>query len=152
MIQQTRALISPMKKSLTDPIYISFFKVATAGDKHAKIFQLARHYFFKKEPLLFFTTKPEAIKYTSLLLWAYSKDDFLPHTSDLDSPHHLLFLGDRLPKKETFSVFNLEPGPLMIEGVRAIYEFDDSSTPNKATLSKKRYNYYSEKGCAIQLQ
>ncbi|PCI78751.1 hypothetical protein COB21_00185 [Candidatus Aerophobetes bacterium] len=152
MTPRTSQMSPRVKKANSKKIYVTFFKVANAREKQVKIFEIAHHYFTKGQALLFFSKNPVALDYTSLLLWSYSKNDFLPHTKDLENCDNLLYLGQTAPKRETHAAFNLEPSPIDLESVTTIYEFDDSSTAEKASFAKKRYSYYLEKGCAIQLQ
>ena len=137
----------------TKPVYVTFFKVAKARDKQIKIIELAYHHFTRAHPILFFSKDKSALDYVSWLLWSFSKNDFLPHTKDLNNEKGLIYLSDQLPQTHCItSIFNLSAPPIMTDQVPNLYEFDDTSTPEKGALAKKRYNYYLSKNFSLQLQ
>lgn len=137
----------------TKQVYVTFFKVAKARDKQIKIIELAYHHFMRAHPILFFSQDQSALDYVSWLLWSFSKNDFLPHTRELSNEKGLIYLSDELPQTPRItSIFNLSATPIMTDQVANLYEFDDTSTPEKGLLAKKRYNYYLSKNFALQLQ
>ncbi|CAM0117143.1 DNA polymerase III subunit chi [Rhabdochlamydiaceae symbiont of Dictyostelium giganteum] len=120
---------------------VIFYPVKTQQAKLEKLVQVATLHFEKKEPLLFLVPSEEVALFLDQLFWKMPKEGFLPH------PSHLLHISDKvLP--EFPCVFNLCKDPLF-HPLKAVYELEDLTHPEKQALSKKRYDLYKNHGYQV---
>ena len=119
-----------------------FFQVHTAQDKIARIIEAARFHFLKKEHLLFFVEDDRALRYIDDLLWSTPRESFLPHKI-LSTPEKELIgiTKEKLNLNESKIAFNLCLTPLLLD-IPHVYDFEDTSSPNKQMLSQIRFSAY----------
>jgi DNA polymerase-3 subunit chi len=128
-----------------------FFEVKNAQDKLKRIFQTAEAHFEKSEPLLLLVSDSAAALFIDEWLWKLEETSFLPHlVSDLPSSEIILISTKQEPHDRNF-LFNLSADlPPNTDKGKIFYEFDDSSSPLKKELSKKKFEFYRERGFLIE--
>jgi DNA polymerase IIIc chi subunit len=130
-----------------------FFTVQSAQDKVKKIFQTAKEHFGKKEPFLLLVPDMAAATFIDEWLWKMEETSFLPHTITEESSEELIVISPLQAPHERHFLFNLcSPPPQFHEKIKIVYEFDDSSSPLKSELSKKKFSFYREKDFLIELR
>jgi len=121
---------------------IILFQVKQPNEKISRLAETASSHFERKERLVIFT---DAIQYVDDLLWKIPL--FLPHS--IDTEDFIIITSS----KTTFSAkvaFNLCPTPLLIEGFRLIYDFEDLTSPSRQQLSSVRFDAYKKAGLLIE--
>ncbi len=128
-----------------------FFDVKNATDKLKKIYQTATSHFEKKEPLLILVSDAAAALFIDEWLWKIEDASFLPHAvSDTPSKEIILISTTQEAHERPF-LFNLGADlPMRTDKIKIFYEFDDSSSPSKKELSKKKFTYYRNLGFLIE--
>lgn len=129
---------------------VTFFQVRSSQEKFRHIAEMCRFHFRKKEPFLLFVEDEKGENFLDEFLWKYPENGFLPHKI-LSEAENILIAITKLKKNLNGAkyAFNLCPTPLLLPGLRKIYEFEDSSSPNKQTLSSMRFASYKQAGYAL---
>jgi DNA polymerase IIIc chi subunit len=93
----------------------------------------------------------KAVLYVDELLWKFPSTSFLPHvSSDKETSAFIAITRSRININQAKFAFNLCPTPLLIEGIRLIYDFEDLTSPLKQQLSAIRFDAYKKAGCLIE--
>jgi DNA polymerase IIIc chi subunit len=76
---------------------------------------------------------------------------FLPHLASEEETASLIAITKaRKNVNQAKFAFNLCSTPLLIEGIRLIYDFEDLTSPFKQQLSAVRFDAYKRAGCLIE--
>jgi DNA polymerase IIIc chi subunit len=133
------------------PARVVLFQVRQPNLKVMKLVQTANAHFEKKEPLLIVVEDEKTMLYVDELLWKEPPTSFLPHVvADNDTPAFVAITKSRANVNQAKFAFNLCPTPLLIEGIRLIYDFEDLTSPLKQQLSSVRFDAYKKAGCLIE--
>ena len=125
---------------------VVFFQVSDASSKLNWVAQMAQFHFAKKERFLIIAEETKALTFTDELLWRHPPNSFLPHAI-VDQPcvEWIALTKEKKNLNDARYAFNLCPTPLLIEGpFRIIYDFEDTSSPNKKLLSQIRFDAYKQ--------
>lgn len=130
---------------------VVLFQVRNANLKVARLAEMAGTHFEKKEQLLIIAEDEKAVQYVDELLWKFPPTSFLPHVTTEKATSALIAI---TKLKENVNqakfAFNLCPTPLLIEGLKLIYDFEDLTSPLKQQLSSTRFDAYKKAGCLIE--
>jgi DNA polymerase IIIc chi subunit len=123
-------------------------------DNAAKIkalIDMAHFHFERKEPFLVFVEDLKAEQFVDELFWKSPPHSFLPHSIAQEETTDWVVI-TRAKKNITQArvAFNLCSTPLLIDGFRIIYEFEDLSSPGKKHLSSIRLDAYQQAGITIE--
>jgi DNA polymerase IIIc chi subunit len=130
---------------------IVLFQVRNANLKIARLAEMAQTHFAKKEQLLIIAEDEKAALYVDELLWKFPPSSFLPHvTAEKSTAALIAITKTRENVNQAKFAFNLCPTPLMIEGIRLIYDFEDLTSPLKQQLSSIRFDAYKKAGYLIE--
>ena len=126
---------------------VTFFQVRSSQEKFRFIAERCRHHFQNKEPFLFFVEDEKGETFLDELLWKYPENGFLPHKI-INAPEDVPIAITKTKRNLSSAkvAFNLCPTPLLLPGFRKIYDFEDSSSPNKQALSGMRFAAYKQVG------
>ena len=106
----------------------------------------------KKERFLIVAEEIKALTFTDELLWKHPPNSFLPHAI-VEQPceEWIALTKEKKNLNDARFAFNLCPTPLLIEGpFRIIYDFEDTSSPNKKLLSQMRFDAYKQANFLIE--
>lgn len=124
---------------------VVFFQVSDSSAKLKKIVETARAHFGKNEPFLFFVEDDKALNFVDELLWKLPETSFLPHAaSEEPTQERIAITKTKANVNNALYAFNLCPTPLLIQGFKIIYDFEDLTAPNKKSLSSLRFNAYKQ--------
>ena len=85
-----------------------------------------------------------AATYVDKLLWRFPPESFIPHGIAPTSERITITTTQRNPEQIAI-VFNLCPTPFLdLTGVTHLYDFNDTSTAEKAALSQQRQEAYKK--------
>lgn len=130
---------------------IVLFQVKENQSKIQKIVTTAHEHFGLKESLLFFVEDEKALHFMDDLLWRVPEQSFLPHsTSDLISRDRIVITKTKTNVNGSIFAFNLCPTPLLMEGFKVIYDFEDLTSLPKKNLSSLRFQAYKEARMSIE--
>ena len=130
---------------------IIFFQIKKANDKLLSITKTAATHFENKKQIIFLVENETSLKYLDELLWKEPKFSFLPHTiSDLPSEDYVVLSYNKTNINKAPYTFNLTPEPLIDVHCNAIYEFDDQTDKNRASITKKKFKFYKDLGLVIE--
>lgn len=142
--------MSPSNEN-TSSVRVVFFQVADTASKLKSIAETARAHFGKKERLLFFVEDEKALHFVDELLWKFPNTSFLPHgTADQLTQELIAITKTKSNVNGASYAFNLCPTPLLLAGLKIIYDFEDLTSPNKKSFSTLRYNAYRQAKMAIE--
>lgn len=127
---------------------IVLFQVNTPADKIARLVQTCFAHFERKEPLLIFTEDEKAAQYVDELLWKAPLTGFLPHGIDSQDVISITFGKKKLEDHRL--AFNLCATPLLVEGFKQVYDFEDLTSPSKKQFSAIRFDAYKKAGYLIE--
>ena len=125
-----------------------FFQVRKQAEKLTKLTSICASHFEKKEPILIFVENEKGAQYVDELLWKSPPTAFLPHTVNGED-----MISITVAKKKigaAIIAFNLCPTPLLLEGFKLIYDFEDLTSPVKQNLSSLRFDSYKKAGYLIE--
>jgi len=128
---------------------VILFQVRTSNSKVSHLTQISAHHFAKKEQLLIVAEDEKAVTYIDELLWKFPPTSFLPHAIG-EEKANIAITKERQNINFAKYAFNLCPTPLLIEGFRLIYDFEDMTSPLKQQLSAMRFDAYKKAGCLIE--
>ncbi|MBI5346429.1 MAG: DNA polymerase III subunit chi [Chlamydiae bacterium] len=135
------------------PSHVIFFQVKEIKTKILKIIQTTYRHFEKKEPLLIKVMDEPALKFVDELLWKTPIESFLPHVVSNTVCQDLIVITKEDKNLNQGALLNLSPDIVYIDSsFKTIYDFDDFTSHDKQLASKKRFNFYRERGCSIELQ
>jgi len=143
-----------MIKHQTEPNRIKVFLISAKNpqDKILKLGMIAKKYFNKKEALVFLVEDEKAANFLDNLLWETPKESFLPHAcSDFLKENIFLYVSKNIISFErVHSFFNLRKSPLIPDReVCRIFEFEDTSTPEKKKVCVEKFGTYQKLGFQI---
>lgn len=129
---------------------VVFFQITKPIQKVLKIAKTAEVHFIEKIPLCILAPTEEAAKFIDEALWKEPLLSFLPHSIVDHTTEELVFI---TTKKELASsvnhLFNLCQDPSF--QTTLTYEFDDTTSPEKKTISEKKFKAYKEQGLILEL-
>jgi len=130
---------------------VILFQVRKPALKIEKLAEMASAHFERKEHLLIVVEDEKTALYVDELLWKFPPTSFLPHVIEEEETSALIAItkGRSNVNKARFA-FNLCPTPLLIEGPRLIYDFEDLTSPLKQQLSAVRFDAYKKARCLIE--
>lgn len=133
------------------PSRVVLFQVRQANLKVAKLIQTIGAHFEKKEHILIVVEDEKTMLYVDELLWKMPPTSFLPHAvAENNTSAFVAITKSRVNVNQAKFAFNLCPTPLLIEGIRLIYDFEDLTSPLKQQLSTVRFDAYKKAGCLIE--
>jgi len=133
------------------PARVVLFQVRQANLKVAKLVQTAGAHFEKKEHLLIVVEDEKTMLYVDELLWKVPPTSFLPHMiAENNTTAFVAITKNRVNVNQAKFAFNLCSTPLLIEGIRLIYDYEDLTSPLKQQLSSVRFDAYKKAGCLIE--
>jgi DNA polymerase IIIc chi subunit len=143
-----------MIKQQAEPNRIKVFLISAKNpqDKILKLGIMAKKYFNKKEALVFLVEDEKAANFLDKLLWEIPKESFLPHAcSDFLKENTFLYVSKNIISFErVHSFFNLRKSPLIPDReVCRIFEFEDTSTPEKKKICVEKFGTYQKLGFQI---
>ena len=143
---------TPPRLDSTDFERVIFLQVGHATTKLNWIAQIAQEHFYKKERLLIVCEDDKALAFTDELLWKFPPNSFLPHAIiNVLSTESIALTKEKKNLNDARFAFNLCSTPLLIEGpFRFIYDFEDTSSPNKKLLSQMRFDAYKQARFSIE--
>jgi DNA polymerase IIIc chi subunit len=135
-----------------EPVRVVFFQAAQPGAKVHHLAMTAELHFSKKEHLLIIADDDRSLTFVDELLWNYSPELFLPHSIvDAETNEWIALTKVKKNLNHARFVFNLCATPLLVEGpFRTIYDFEDTSSPNKKILSSARFDAYKQANYLIE--
>lgn len=125
-----------------------FFQVRQPTEKLVRLTTVCAAHFEKNEPIQIFVEDEKGAKYVDELLWKFPSTAFLPHT--VEGPDIISITSSKKRVGDTRIAFNLCPTPLLLEGFRLIYDFEDLTSPIKKNLSELRFDAYKKCGYLIE--
>ncbi len=135
----------------TLPARVVLFQVRAPNLKISRLIETASAHFERKEHLLILAEDEKAVHYVDELLWKFPPTSFLPHVATEESTQAFVAITkSRTNVNQAKFSFNLCPTPLLIEGIRLIYDFEDLTSPLKQQLSAIRFDAYKKAGCLIE--
>ncbi|MBI3508221.1 MAG: DNA polymerase III subunit chi [Chlamydiia bacterium] len=130
---------------------VILFQVRDNSAKISKIIETATLHFERKEKMVFFVDDGKALQYLDELLWKTPPSSFLPHVAiDMPCSDYLVLTTTKQSLNEAKIGFNLCATPLLLDGLKILYDFEDLTTSSKQTLSTNRFNAYKLKRYAIE--
>jgi DNA polymerase IIIc chi subunit len=134
----------------TETSRVIFFQIKTPLDKVQCLTSTAQNHFSKKERLIIFVENDASLEYVDNLLWKFPAASFLPHSiAETDIQEWIAITKGKKNFNNAHYAFNLCSTPLLIEGFRVIYDFEDTTSPNKKLLSQSRFDTYKQALFAI---
>lgn len=129
-----------------DSTRVIFFQVNNAASKVDRLIETATAHFSQKEHFLIIAEDDRSLNYVDELLWTHPPEIFLPHSIvESETKEWIAITKVKKNLNGARYVFNLCSTPLLIDGFfRTIYEYDDSSSPNKKILSANRFDAYKQ--------
>ena len=131
---------------------IVLFQVRDPKLKLARLAEIGAFHFERKEHLIIFADDDKAVQFVDEFLWKTPSTSFLPHAALNEASSELIAVTK--VKKNLNSArfaFNLCSTPLYIEGpFKAIYDFEDLTTPAKQQLSALRFDAYKKSQYLIE--
>ena len=125
---------------------VIFFAVKQTEKKLLKICTLAALHLQNKEPLLILLSDKTAYDFVDDLLWKLPKESFIPH------PSSFLHLSLETTFEAPFLLNLRSTAYLEPKNFKTIYELEDSTSSDRAQLSKQRYLAYRQAGHSISIQ
>ena len=123
---------------------VTFFQVQTPKEKLERLITTAHSHFDKKARLLILTDSSKTTDYIDKLLYSFPTDSFLPH-----GPLDIITVTENFENYEGTALFNLTSHPITLPNLKALYEYEDLTSPEKAAAFKPRYAAYSSAGYRI---
>lgn len=131
---------------------VVFFQIRSPQEKLLRLAETAAFHFERKEHLILFVEDEKAAQFVDDFLWKFPESSFLPHVVSEEAADDYIVI--RRVKKNIGSAcfaFNLCPTPLFInDPLKIIYDFDDSTSPNKKQFSELRFEAYKKSGSIIE--
>jgi DNA polymerase IIIc chi subunit len=124
---------------------VVLFQVRQPSDKLARVVEACTDHFGKKERILVFAEDERGAKFVDDLLW---KSSFLPHQLEAEDLISITTIKKNLNQAPI--AFNLCPTPLLLEGFRIIYDFEDLTSLSKKQFSSLRFDAYKKAGYPIE--
>lgn len=135
----------------TLPARVVLFQVRAPNLKISRLAETASAHFGRKEHLLILAEDEKAVHYVDELLWKFPSTSFMPHVaSEETTTAFIAITKNRTNVNQAKFAFNLCPTPLLIEGIRLIYDFEDLTSPLKQQLSAMRFDAYKKAGYLIE--
>ncbi len=125
-----------------------FFQVRKPNEKLARLTSICAAHFEKKEPIIIFVEDEKGALYVDELLWKSPSTSFLPHT--VEGEDLVCITSSKKKFGEPRIAFNLCPTPLLLEGFKVVYDFEDLTSPIKQNLSALRFDAYKKAGYLIE--
>ncbi len=133
------------------PSRVVLFQVRQPNLKLTRLVETASAHFGRKEHLLIMAEDDKAILYIDELLWKLPPTSFLPHVASEEATSSFIAITKaRKNINQAKFAFNLCSTPLLLEGIRLIYDFEDLTSPFKQQLSAIRFDAYKKAGCLIE--
>jgi DNA polymerase IIIc chi subunit len=130
---------------------VILFQVRDALSKRSRLIETAQAQFAQKERLLILVEDDKALTYVDELLWKLPEESFLPHAIQETECQDWIALSKGKKNVNSARVaFNLCPTPLLLEGFRLIFDFEDLSSPNKKMFSQLRFDAYKQARFSIE--
>ena len=129
---------------------ILFFQVTNSQQKIDRLTEIARQKFIEKTPLLILAQDSYTAEFVDKILWEYPVHSLTPHEFTLNNSEETVCvsLPSHNPNKSKH-IFNLTKTPILEASFEIVYEFDDITTPEKATISRQKYHVYKEAKFAL---
>jgi len=125
-----------------------FFQVRRPNEKLSRLTTICASHFEKKEPIIIFVEDDKGAQYVDELLWKSPPTAFLPHS--LESKDIITITSTKKKFGEHRIAFNLCPTPLLLDGFKIVYDFEDLTSPIKQNLSALRFDAYKKAGYLIE--
>jgi DNA polymerase IIIc chi subunit len=125
-----------------------FFQVHKPSEKLAKLTSICATHFEKKEPMIIFVEDEKGALYVDELLWKFPSTAFLPHTVNGEDLICITYAKKKIGDPKI--AFNLCPTPLLLEGFKIVYDFEDLTSPVKQNLASLRFDSYKKAGYLIE--
>jgi DNA polymerase IIIc chi subunit len=119
-----------------------FFQVSDPKQKIEKLISCCKEHYEKKEPIIIFAEDEKTIEYLDNLLWNFPKDSFLPHA--VETKDFITITSSKKNISNASIAFNLCPTPLLLEGFRLLYDYEDLTSPIKKQFSILRFEAYKK--------
>ena len=130
---------------------VIFFQIKLEHTKLLRIIQKAHMHFANKEQLTIVVPDQKALEFVDLLLWKTPKDSFLPHDIEKNSQELIQIVLEKDMRIPPY-IFNLTAHALQLKHhPKIIYEFDDSTSPQKSLNTRNKYQHYKNLGLNIEL-
>jgi len=125
-----------------------FFQVRKPSEKLSRLTAICAAHFEKKEPIIIFVEDDKGAQYVDELLWKSPPTSFIPHT--MEGKDFITITSGKKKFGEPRIAFNLCPTPLLLDGFRIVYDFEDLTSPIKQNLSALRFDAYKKAGYLIE--
>ena len=125
-----------------------FFQVRKPSEKLTRLTSICAAHFEKKEPIIIFVEDEKGAQYVDELLWKSPPTSFIPHT--MEGNDLITITSGKKTFGEPRIAFNLCPTPLLLDGFRIVYDFEDLTSPIKQNLSALRFDAYKKAGYLIE--
>jgi DNA polymerase-3 subunit chi len=132
-------------------IRVVFFQISQPSAKRQCIVRTVETHFLRKEHILILVEDDRSLAYVDDLLWSYSFESFLPHfVANTETTDWIVITKEKKNINQARFIFNLCPTPLLMEEIRVIYDFEDTTSPNKQLLSSTRFDAYRKEKYTIE--
>lgn len=118
--------------------------------KLTRLAQVAKQQFLDRSPLLIIVQDVRAAEFVDKILWSYPVDSLTPHEFTLkDCKETICITLPSYNPNKARHIFNLTKSPILEGDFEIVYELDDTSSPEKASISKEKYHLYKESKFAL---
>jgi DNA polymerase IIIc chi subunit len=125
-----------------------FFQGRQQNEKLLRLTATCVDHFNKKEPITIFVEDEKGALFVDELLWKFPSTSFLPHT--LEGEDFISITSVKKKFGDPKIAFNLCSTPLLLEGFKIIYDFEDLTSPSKKNFSSLRFDAYKQAGYLIE--
>ena len=125
-----------------------FFQVRQPTEKLTRLTATCADHFEKKEPIIIFVEDEKGAQYVDELLWKFPSTAFLPHT--VEGEDFITITSVKKKFGDPKIAFNLCSTPLLLEGFKIVYDFEDLTSPSKKQLAALRFDAYKQAGYLIE--
>lgn len=131
---------------------IFYISLKTPSEKVRFLVKLAQDHYQKNKKLLILTADTKTTEYVDNLLWAEPKEGFLPHfASQTLLDECIVISAEKANLNQAKAALNLTAEPINPHEMKlsSIIEIEDTSTPTKTQIFKKKLSYYQKAGIPI---